>query len=439
MGCFLQVPNNTQQQEGKIILAGGFNIEFQEEQVNQYLRSDVEDQRRSHGSEVSVHSGNLKAMLEDVPLRPIWQLNQGNLSQDSYILRSEPVNFQTLATTSSLSADYNRLSANTYSQIHHRRISSRFSEPRVEHSYLLRQNDASYVVATGKRRDMPSLLAAIKKKTTLTKNFKGPEVGSPKQFCSDTEMNLSDMPSDTVDDQLPQILMPWKTRDMPSMLASSKKKPTHMHPLRRSWKSSQKLLSSDSEMNWSDIQSETVDDQPQSRYVLRPSINQLSQSSPKSQFHPQHTIDESGTHSPPSVLLNNHTGWPEFPAVTARASTIWPQVHNGCLSTVSVKLTGLDAEPLNELPEKRTSICMGLTAYDKISLHLSPLLNEDGHASPHLTEGSSHLPSCRSQTIPNQPQQKIDCGANINSSQIDEISVHLKEHGGNRNILICMK
>merc|ERR1719427_503025 len=147
---------------------------------------------------------------------------------------------------------------------------------------------------------------------------------------------------------------------MSSVLASSMKKPAHTRPLRRSWKSSQKLLSSDSEMNWSDIPSETVDDHPQSRYVLRPSINQLTLSSPKSQFHPKHTIDESGTQSPPSVLLNNQTGgWPEFPPVTARASTIWPPVPNGCHSTFSVKLTGSDAEPHIELPETRTSICIG--------------------------------------------------------------------------------
>ena len=97
---------------------------------------------------------------------------------------------------------------------------------------------------------------------------------------------------------------------MPSMLASSKKKPTHIRTLKRPKRSSQKLLSSDSEMNWSDIQSETADDQPQPRYVLRPSVNQLSQSSPKSQFAAQHAIDESGIHSPPSVMINNiNGGW----------------------------------------------------------------------------------------------------------------------------------
>jgi hypothetical protein len=185
-------------------------------------------------------------------------------------------------------------------------------------------------------------------------------------------------------------------------------------------------------MNWSDFPSDTADDLPQPRYVLRPSVNQRSQSSPKAA---QHAVDESGTHSPPSFIINSNSGlMTDFPQLPAKANTIWPPAPNGCLSTVSVKLTGSDAEVYNDVPEKRSLQYKGLTAYDQISQHLAPLLNEDGHLSPHLTEGSDYVSPCRSQYRSQKSQNQLQLS---DPALTDELSLHSKEH--REDVLICMQ
>jgi len=440
MGCLFSLPNNTQQPQAKTILAEELNSEFRDKQLNQYWPSDLEIERlrptrSNYLSEVSLRSKCLDAMTKDASYRSGWRSTPA-ISQESCEARPDHEYLPRQPSTSCLSAD-ERLST-TYSHIYHRRIPSKLSEPRTEHSYLIRHNDSSCVVTAGKPRDMSSLLAATKKKSTLTRTFKRPGVNSQKPVCSDSETNLSDIPSETGDDQ-PHILL-RKSRDTLSILVPSKKKPTHLRTLRRSRKSLQKPLSSDSEINWSDIPSETIEEQPQSRYVLRPSVHQLWLSSPRSQFAPQHAIDESGTHSPPSLRINDNTsGWTDLPQKTKRLSTIWPLVPSGCLTSGSVKLVDSDGELQNEWPEKCDTLCEGPTIYDQISQHLAPLMNEDGHTSQYVTGGSDNLSACRSlcksQTIRSHSQRYLGGGANSSPSQIDDFSLHSKEHGG--NIIIC--
>jgi len=400
MGCLFSLLNTIQQQGPNTIIAGGFDTEFQDEQVNEYKLSDIEIERLrnryqqcNYDSEFSLHSKKL-----------------------------EQVSFPMLASISALSADDRQ--SNTYSQIHHRRISSRLSEPKTEYSYLIRHYDTPYYAAAGS-----------KKTSTLMKTLKRTGTGPQKPFCSDSEVNLSEIQSDTVDDQPVHI---WTRRSTPIMFASSMKKPIHLRSYRRSKKSLQKLFSSDSEMNWSDIPSDTMEDQPWPRYVLRPSVNQRSYSSPRSQVGAQHAIDESGTHSPPSLRIgNNSGGWTDL-QLSSRASIIWKPYPNIFLSSGSFKLAGTDVEQQNELPEGRTTFSGRPTTYDPNSRHLEPILNEDGHTSPHLTEGSDNVTPYRSQCKSrSQSQEYLDGGACSSRSQFDEFSLHSIEHGG--NLIVCMQ
>jgi len=223
-----------------------------------------------------------------------------------------------------------------------------------------------------------------------------------------SEMTYARLPSETKTDvsymqktnESSYLVSPGNIKDVSSLLATIKKKPTH-RSMKRSRISSQRNFCSDSEheLTWSE---NTADDQPQC-YVLRHSRKFFYQSSPRSVMKSQNAKDD-GTHSPPSVMISPQFGWNELPL---RTSTILPTPSGSCFPSGSIRLNPQCVAQHNHFP-KCIPHFKGQTTDQRF-----PLLSEDYKTSPHVTEGSADdaasvkkYNQTRSQSAANQPSQE---------------------------------